>query len=180
MSTADEGGQQRPASPPQLAELVLPDTRVLAALRGRCFVLTRDYWTYEFCPMQRARQFHKEGARTTVEILLGQYDKGADKLTVGVQGLMSATSPPHVYSQTYVNGTSDRSVQVRVRCASKNEHSLLGVDEPSMHKYVLMFSTPLVCDLSCAHAYVPVIAGTKRVGGTRMQNVVYGKRRRPD
>ncbi|KOO21124.1 hypothetical protein Ctob_005689 [Chrysochromulina tobinii] len=99
-----------PAGPMQIAELVLPNTRLLDSIRGRCFSMVRDYWTYEFCP-------------------------GA---------------------QTYTNGTANRRVQVRVRCSTKNEHSLIAVDEPAMHDYVMVFSSPLGCELSCAYAYAPI------------------------
>jgi hypothetical protein len=54
------------------------------------------------------------------------------------------------------NGTANRRVQVRVRCSTKNEHSLIAVDEPAMHDYVMVFSSPLGCELSCAYAYAPI------------------------
>lgn len=44
---------------------------------------------------------------------------------------------------------------MRVRCARKNEHTLLSVDEPQVHSYVLVFSTPLACELNCVLSYAP-------------------------
>lgn len=57
--------------------------------------------------------------------------------------------------RTYLNGTSNRKADVRVRCARKNEHTLLSVDEPQVHSYVLVFSTPLACELNCVLSYAP-------------------------
>jgi hypothetical protein len=142
-----------PAGPMQIAELVMPNTRLLASIRGRCFSTVRDYWTYEFCPMQHVRQYHAAGNRVSSEFSLGSYEKKLDKVTVGVRGVLDKKLAPHAFAQTYVNGTSNRRAQVRVRCASKNEHTLLAVDEPSQHEYVLLFSTPLACELSCVYAY---------------------------
>ena len=41
------------------------------------------------------------------------------------------------------------------RCAAKNEHAMLSIEEPSVHKYVVEFSTPLACELNCAFAREP-------------------------
>ena len=112
------------------------------------------YWTYELCPQQHVRQFRKEGNRVGVEFLLGSYDKRADKVTVGVRGKLDKVFVPHTFAQFYGNGTASRRAHVRVRCSQKNEHALLGVEEPSTHEYVLLFSSPLGCELSCAYAAV--------------------------
>ena len=52
---------------PRLAEIVLPQTRLLSPIRNRCFQTTKDYWTYELCPMRSVRQFRLEGARIASE-----------------------------------------------------------------------------------------------------------------
>ena len=70
-------------APAIVAEMKLPNTRLLASIRGRCFSMVRDYWTYEFCPMQSVRQFRQEGNRVGVQFSLGTYDKGQDKVSLG-------------------------------------------------------------------------------------------------
>ena len=117
--------------------------------------MTVGYWTYEFCPQQHVRQMRKEGQRVSVEFSLGHYERQGDKVTVGVRGRLDKAFVPHTFAQLYTNGTANRRSQVRVRCATKNEHALLAVDEPSTHEYVLLFSSPLGCELSCAYAAVP-------------------------
>ena len=138
----------------QVAEMILPNTRLLSSLRGRCFSMTVGYWTYEFCPQQHVRQFRKDGNRVGVEFALGFYERLSDKVTLGVRGGLEKNFVPHTFAQTYTNGTANRRTQVRVRCSPRNEHTLMTVDEPSTHEYVLIFSSPLGCELSCAYAAV--------------------------
>ena len=139
----------------QIAEMVVPGMRLLSPLRGRCFSMSMDYWTYELCPQQHTRQFRLNGKTVGVEFSLGKYEKAEDKVTVGVRGSIDKTLVPHTFSHSYVNGTANRRTSVRVRCAKKNEHALVGVEEPQTHQYVFIFSTPLACELSCAYAMPP-------------------------
>ena len=111
----------------------------------------------EFCPQQHVRQFRQEGNRVGVEFSLGSYEKSADKLTVGVRGALTTKDfLPHTLSQRYSNGTADRRTEVRVRCSHKNEHTLLSVEEPTVHAYTMVFSSPLGCELSCAYGVAAV------------------------
>eukprot|EP00908_Phaeocystis_cordata_P007137 Transcript_17784.p1 GENE.Transcript_17784~~Transcript_17784.p1 ORF type:complete len:417 (-),score=177.69 Transcript_17784:729-1979(-) len=139
-----------------LAELATPQARLLAPIRGRCFQITKDYWTYEYCPMKHVRQFHVESHRITSEFSLGKYDETADaRLALPTGAVLPSGLVPHVFAASYVNGTGNRATNVRVRCAAKNEHTLLAIEEPSMHKYQLEFSTPLACELNCAYTFHP-------------------------
>jgi len=115
-------------------DLELAPLRLLDKLGRRCFQHSKDYWTYEVCPTKQVRQYHLEGRKVTTEFLLGKYDPAADKLGTGA-----------TYTQTYVNGSGARSAALRVRCGRKNEHTLLGVEEPAKHQYVLDFTTPFAC-----------------------------------
>eukprot|EP00965_Chrysotila_dentata_P063236 2095548-Pleurochrysis_carterae.AAC.1 len=64
----------------------------------------------------------------------------------------TACEPYHDRTQNFVNGTASRRAEVRAVCSSKNEHALISIEEPDRHHYVLVFSTPLVCELNCAYA----------------------------
>ena len=65
-----------------------------------------------------------------------------------------STTTQREQAEHYAQGTGNRRTTVRVRCsAHKNEHTLVSVEEPSMHEYVLLFSSPLGCELSCAYAF---------------------------
>lgn len=156
---AQAGGNVNP--PPagvgvQIAEMLLPNSRLLSPLRGRCFSVTIDYWTYELCPQQHVRQFRQEGKRVGAEFSLGKYERQQDKITVGVRGgSIPRDLTPHAFAQTYVNGTGNRRTQIRVVCAGRNEHALVAVEEPAMHQYIMVFSSPLGCELSCAYATLP-------------------------
>ena len=145
-----------PTGPMQIAEMAISNTRILSALRGRCFTMAVGYWTYELCPMQHVRQFRQERNRIGVEFNLGQYDKTADKMTVGVKGRLDPSVVLHTFTQGYTNGTANRRSVVRLQCSrDKNEHALISVEEPAMHQYMFLFSTPMACEVECARGQVP-------------------------
>ena len=103
--------------------------------------------------MKHVRQFHVEAHRVTSEFSLGKYDDGRDaRLSLPTGAALPSGLSPHVFAASYVNGTGNRATDIRVRCAAKNEHAMLSIEEPSVHKYVVEFSTPLACELNCAFA----------------------------
>ena len=98
-----------------------------------------------------------------------RYDKNLDKMTIGPLGPLPERGSGPVFTQSYTNGTGSRSTTVRAWCASKNEHSLVAVEEPETHAYVLSFSTPLACELSCALAIPPPAEGSPPEAGAQAQ-----------
>ena len=74
------------------------------------------------------------------------------------------------------------------RCAAKNEHAMLSIEEPSVHKYVVEFSTPLACELNCAFAREPnedtvpggVTDAPNTVGAVGVQSLVGAAAPKPE
>jgi hypothetical protein len=143
--------------------LALPGARLLAPLKGRCFVKTDDYWSYEFCAGKHLRQFRPDRTRRNApSMLLGVYDAALDEVfadaprpyVTPARGLIHT-----LFSQTFFNGTSKRSATVHVACArGTNEHALWSVTEPSPLRYEALFATPLACDLNCVRTKAPPLA----------------------
>jgi len=101
-----------------------------------CFTRQKDYWTYEVCPYQKVRQFHKEGEHVSMDFSLGLYEPGSDELAGGV------------ISQRFVGGSSDRRSAVRFSCSSElaeQKALLTDIKEPRSQFYEFEIRTPLVC-----------------------------------
>lgn len=57
-----------------------------------------------------------------------RYDKEVEtRLTLPTEATLPSGLVPHVFAGSYVNGTGNRETIVRVRCAQKNEHTVLSV-----------------------------------------------------
>jgi len=127
------------SAPPekQREELV----RSLQSAYGKgCFTRAKDYWTYEVCPFNKVRQYHKEGDRVTMEFNLGSYDPALD----------SPVSEP-VYAQRYTGGSGKRQSTVRFLCNDDSPDPkplLTGIAEPEPLRYEFEIKTALACDAS--------------------------------
>lgn len=135
------------------ASMVVPGSRLLASLKGRCFQRAYDFWHYEFCPGKHLRQYHPDPAGNGPSIMLGHYDASNDEIyTPSPRQFPTSTNEMAyvLFAQGFVNGTARRSAVVHVTCArEKNEHLLVSVTEPRTLRYTALFSTPLACDMNC-------------------------------
>ncbi|XP_061687865.1 protein OS-9 isoform X2 [Syngnathoides biaculeatus] len=116
-----------------------------------CLVLTKDWWTYEFCHGQHIRQYHLEDSEIKGDILfLGYYESEFD------WGNETAKASKHhrlkrFHSQTYVNGSkcdingNPREAEVRFVCEDGSGDYIARVDEPQSCRYVLTIHTSRTC-----------------------------------
>ncbi|XP_077583021.1 protein OS-9 isoform X4 [Stigmatopora nigra] len=116
-----------------------------------CLVLTKDWWTYEFCYSQHIRQYHLEDSEIKGDVLfLGYYESEFDW-----NNKTTKTSKQHklkrFHSQTYVNGSkcdingNPREAEVRFVCEDGSGDYIARVDEPQSCCYVLSIHTSRTC-----------------------------------
>jgi len=116
--------------------------KLRAAYSKGCFTRSKDYWTYEVCPFQKVRQYHKEGSAATMEFDLGRYNAGADDFRK--DGSLV---------QSYTGGAGGRQSRVRFVCPTGSASSgddkalLTSIQEPQPHVYEFEIRTDIVCHL---------------------------------
>ena len=110
-------------------------------MKGQCFSLKHQQYTYEICPYGSAHQ--REGSAKHGGFSLGKWTGIVD-----VEADEDGTTKAFKFEDgTYCNGPA-RSALVSLRCGTTNE--LIEVDEPEMCQYTMVLSTPAACSLSSA------------------------------
>ena len=122
-------------------------------LKGKCFSVTSQGYTYEMCPYGSAKQGHvslgsfswDNGGKE------GEEPVGGDAAAGTGEGSRSGRGRPLVMKfaggEHCWNGPA-RSLTVRLECGTTNE--LKQISEPAICEYAGVFSSPAACDL--AHA----------------------------
>ncbi|XP_061543849.1 protein OS-9 isoform X3 [Phycodurus eques] len=144
---------QDPVSDPDSQGYTGPDIPdLLSPMREPpCLVLTKDWWTYEFCHGQHIRQYHLEDSEIKGDILfLGYFESEFDWRNESAKA-----SKQHrlkrFHSQTYVNGSkcdingNHREAEVRFVCEDGSGDYIARVDEPQSCRYVLTIHTSRTC-----------------------------------
>ncbi|XP_061641417.1 protein OS-9 isoform X2 [Phyllopteryx taeniolatus] len=144
---------QDPVSDPDSQGYTGPDIPdLLSPMREPpCLVLTKDWWTYEFCHGQHIRQYHLEDSEIKGDILfLGYYESEFDW-----RNETAKASKQHrlkrFHSQMYVNGSkcdingNHREAEVRFVCEDGSGDYIARVDEPQSCRYVLTIHTSRTC-----------------------------------
>ncbi|XP_015921428.2 glucosidase 2 subunit beta [Parasteatoda tepidariorum] len=106
-----------------------------AVLKGQCFDFEDRYYTYRFCPFDKASQIDKSG--------------GSD-VSLGKWGSWIGPEENKYSKMKYENGQMcwngpTRSVTVLLQCGLENK--LLSSSEPNRCEYLFEFSTPSLCSL---------------------------------
>lgn len=104
-----------------------------ASLKGQCFDFEDRYYTYRFCPFDKASQIDKSGG---AEVSLGKW------------GSWAGPEENKYLKMKYDNGQMcwngpTRSVMVLLQCGLENK--LLTSSEPNRCEYLFEFSTPAMC-----------------------------------
>lgn len=103
-----------------------PDS-AMRELRGKCIKKKVSQYEFEHCPYDKVRQY--EHGRLVAQ--LGTFYKVEGHEMVYKDGAPCWNGP-------------DRSVRVQLQCGEKND--VISVDEPSRCTYIMVFSTPVVCE----------------------------------
>ncbi|XP_019736556.1 protein OS-9 isoform X2 [Hippocampus comes] len=144
---------QDPVSDPDSQGYTGPDILdLLSPMREPpCLVLTKDWWTYEFCHGQHIKQYHLEDSEIKGDVLfLGYYESEFDW-----SNETAKASKQHrlkrFHSQTYVNGSkcdingNPREAEVRFVCEDGSGDYIARVDEPQSCRYVVTIHTSRTC-----------------------------------
>ncbi|XP_077430091.1 protein OS-9 isoform X4 [Vanacampus margaritifer] len=141
VSDSDSQGYTGPDIPDLLSPMRAPP----------CLLLTKDWWTYEFCHSQHIRQYHLEDSEIKGDVLfLGYFESEFDW-----SNETAKASKQHrlkrFHSQTYVNGSkcdisgNPREAEVRFVCEDGSGDYIARVDEPQSCRYVLTIHTSRTC-----------------------------------
>ncbi|EPZ32031.1 hypothetical protein ROZALSC1DRAFT_28725 [Rozella allomycis CSF55] len=106
-------------------------------LKGKCFQLKMNYWTFEYCYKMKTRQFHQSSNKLD-EFNLGNYEK-AD--------IVNGT-----YYQYFSNGTPcdigkdiSRTSIVKFECGHHEMDHLYSVTEEKTCTYMFVFHSKSLC-----------------------------------
>lgn len=131
-----------------------------------CFTKTYGYWSYEYCPRRSVRQFHREGKKETVSILLGTYTPSGDRVLVGdTSSPQTSADPPSatsvasttsndakeapLFEEHYEGGDGSRVAIVQFSCDKNTQGTdrIAEIVENPTHTYTIRFATRAVCPL---------------------------------
>ncbi|MCO5571075.1 hypothetical protein L7F22_024806 [Adiantum nelumboides] len=131
---------------------------LLALIKDLCVVRYEGWWMYEFCSHARLRQIHSENKKLVQEFDLGFYDAAATaKLHQNLSDVSlqkdhrSKPSAQRYYSHLFTNGTlcdltnEPRETEVRFICSDTVNNMISSITEVSTCRYMLIFSTPILC-----------------------------------
>ena len=125
------------------------DDGALWALKGQCFSLDHQQYTYEVCPFGEAHQ--KDKGATYGGTLLGRWAglvHGAGP--VDARRGLPGTAFAFMGGQWCGASGSDRKATVLLACGP--EERLVSVDEPATCIYELTMQTPVACDVAMAQS----------------------------
>lgn len=104
----------------------------LVNLRGSCWKLKKEYWTYDVCFGRKVVQYRSDA---DTRFSLGDFKAGSDELL-----------PNGGVRELYVDGTDNRTSEIRYVCGSSEASSkTFAVEEPSPLYYVWTVSGPQFC-----------------------------------
>jgi len=104
----------------------------LVNLRGTCWKLLKEYWSYDVCFGRKIVQY-RSGIETRFS--LGDFKSGSEELL-----------PDGGVRELYVDGTDGRTSEIRYICGSSESTSkVFEVEEPSDLNYVWTVSGPQFC-----------------------------------
>ncbi|XP_077386003.1 protein OS-9 isoform X2 [Festucalex cinctus] len=141
VSDSDSQGYTGPDIPDLLSPMRAPP----------CLILTKDWWTYEFCHGQHIRQYHLEDSEIKGDILFLGYFESEFDWTNETAKASKQHRLKRFHSQTYVNGSkcdingSPREAEVRFVCEDGSGDYIARVDEPQSCRYVVTIHTSRTC-----------------------------------
>jgi len=142
-------------------------------LKGKCFSVTSQGYTYEMCPYGSAKQGHvslgsfswdnggKEGGEPAAGDAAAGAGDGARRSRRGRPLVMKFAGGEHCW-----NGPA-RSLTVRLECGTTNELKL--ISEPAICEYAGVFSSPAACDLVHAQGLKMDLMEDEQADGTQAE-----------